>query len=88
MDVSISVSSPGFGLFLLSPKNTLWQASTEDQLRNIGMPSFVTVTAYPLSLCGPDSALISDFSCLLSTFSLLDPVASQLVRTSRRLMVI
>jgi len=45
MDVSISVSSPGFDLFLLSPKNTIWQASTEDQLRNIGMPSFVTVTA-------------------------------------------
>src|SRR5271166_6272680 len=45
MDVSISVSSPGFDLFLLSPKNTLWQASREDQLRNIGMPSFMTVTA-------------------------------------------
>ncbi len=43
MDVSSSVSSPGFDLFLVSPKNTLWQASTEDQLRNFGMPSFVTV---------------------------------------------
>ena len=43
MDVSSSVSSPGFDVFLLSHKSTLWQASTEDQLRNFGMPSFVTV---------------------------------------------
>jgi hypothetical protein len=40
---NMEVSSPGFDLFLVSRKKTLWQASTEDQLRNFGMPSFVTV---------------------------------------------
>ena len=41
-DVSIALAVRASMFPSNPPKNTLWQASTEDQLRNFGMPSFVT----------------------------------------------
>jgi hypothetical protein len=40
---NMDISGPGLDVSCQPPKKTtLWQASTENQLRNIGTPSFVT----------------------------------------------